>query len=62
MGLPRAASSGKFAADLINSTEDKELHTVFKADRSFKIPFSSDSDLIKAVIFGISNARAMGIF
>ena len=62
VGLPRAASSGKFAADLINSTEDKELHTVLKADRSFKIPFSSDSDLIKAVIFGISNARAMGIF
>ena len=60
VGLPRAAACGSFATQLLHDEADHELQRLFSYDRKFLIPFSTKNMIAKAIVFGISNAKAMG--
>ena len=57
--LPRAAACGRFAVEKLFHEEDTDLCKVFNQNRSFFVPFTTNSVLLKPFIFGISNAHAM---
>jgi hypothetical protein len=62
VGLPRAAACGRFATDMMHDEADKDLQKVFSYDRTFIFPRMTNNILLKPFIFGISNAKAMGMF
>jgi hypothetical protein len=41
---------------------DKDLQKVFSYDRTFTYPRMTNNILLKPFLFGISNAKAMGMF
>lgn len=57
--LPRAASCGQYAVDLLDNQHDKDLYEIYKASRQFPINFSSRYELFRSVIFWLSNAYVM---
>lgn len=57
--LPRAAACGKFATQLLHHEADQELTNLFNYKRSFFIPFSPRATILKAMVFWLSNAKAM---
>jgi len=59
--LPRAAACGQFATDMMHDEADKDLQNVFSYDRAFTYPRMTNNILLKPFLFGISNAKAMGM-
>lgn len=64
VGLPRAARSGEWAADLVgkhNWNVRKDLDKLFSSKRKFLIPRETNNSIFKSMIFWLCNARAMGM-
>ncbi len=59
--LPRAAASGRFAAQklLAETTETKLLSPLFKRSRRFRIPRRTNSAFIKSILYGANNLYTM---
>lgn len=60
--LPRAAASGRFAAEILHEEADRDLQDIFSYERKFTYPRMTNNILLKPFLFGISNAKAMGMF
>jgi hypothetical protein len=58
VGLPRAAASGRFAAEQLLRKE-QPLAPLFKRDRKFWIKRRSNSALVKSFIYGANNLYTM---
>lgn len=63
VGLPRAAKSGERVVSQIQnwSNDDGGLQSVFSVDRDFLIWWNTNNDIVRSVIFGLCNAKAMGL-
>lgn len=64
VGLPRAASSGRYAVDLLlrnSSQKDNSLHQVFAADREFLLSWQTNITFFKSIIFALCNGKTMWI-
>ncbi len=62
VGLPRAAAYGRFATEMLHDEANEDLNSVFSYQRKFTLPWNTNNILLKPFLFGLSNAKAMGMF
>lgn len=58
VGLPRAAASGRFAAQRL-LWQESVLSPLFKRDRKFWITWRSNNAFVKSILYGANNLYAM---